>query len=112
MAPRSYAQRSLCVNSPADPIEEQYELAGQSLVQRLNAKSNEASTKAPIPPKASTPPLVPLSIKNLFTKFMKVFMETTQAQAQVLAKPQKQLFKAWTPKTYWGKFHMKSYYSR
>ena len=87
MAPGSCAYWSPRVNPPLDPAEEQDELAGaQGPVRRSNVESNEAPTKAPIPPKAPTPPLVPLSAKDLFTKFIKVFIKTTQAQA--LAEPQ------------------------
>ena len=73
------------------------ELAGaQGPARGSNVGSNEAST----PPKASTPPLVAPTSKDLFTKFMKVFMEITQAQAQALVEPQKRLLKARTPKIY------------
>ena len=37
-------------------------------------------------------------------------MEFTQAQTQALAKSWERLFKAKTPKTYWGKFHMECYH--
>ena len=107
MAPGSRARRSPRVNSPADPTGEQDELAGQGPVRRFNAGSNEAPTKAPTPPEALTPLLVPPSTKDLFTKFMKVFMETTQAQA--LAEPWKQPLRARTSETYWNKSHMKCY---
>ena len=100
MAPRSRVWRSPCVNPPADPTGEQDELAGQSLIRGFNAGSDEAPTKTLTPPEAPTPPLVLPSTKDLFTKFMKVFMETMQAQAQVLAEPRKQPLKAWTLKTY------------
>ena len=110
MAPGSRARRSPRVNPPADPTGEQDELAGQGPVRRFNAGSNEAPTKAPTPPEAPIPPLVPPSTKDLFIKFMKVFMKTTQAQAQTLTELQKRPLKAWTPKTYWGKFHMECYY--
>ena len=77
MAFGSHIWRSPHVNPQADLTEEQNKLAGQGLIREFNAKSNEAPTKAPIPPKAPTLPLVPLSTKDLFIKFMKVFMETT-----------------------------------
>ena len=70
--------------------------------------SNKALTKAPTPPKAPIPPLIPSSAEDLFTKFMKVFIETTQAQ--VLAKPQERLLKARTPETYWGKSPIECYH--
>ena len=82
MAPGSRARRSPRVNPPADPTGEQDELAGQGPVRGFNAGSNEAPTEAPTPPEALTPPLVLSSTKDLFTKFMKVFMKTTQAQTQ------------------------------
>ena len=41
---------------------------------------------------------------------MKVFMETTQAQAQVLAEPQECPLKARTPKTYSEKSHIDCYH--
>ena len=82
MAPGSRAQRSPCVNPPANPTREQDELAGQGPVRGFNAGSDEAPTEAPTPPEAPTLPLVPSSTKDLFTKFMKVFMKTMQAQAQ------------------------------
>ena len=110
MAPRSRARRSPCVNPPANPTGEQDELAGQGLIRGFNAGSNEAPTEALIPLKAPTPPLVPPSTKDLFTKFMKVFMETTQAQAQALAEPQEQPLKARTLETYWGKSHIECYH--
>ena len=74
MAPRSRACRTPCVNTLVDPAEELDELAGaQGPARRSNAGSDEAS----IPPEASTPPLVPPTSEDLFTKFMKMFMETT-----------------------------------
>ena len=80
MAPGSHACRSPCVNTPVDPAGELDELAGaQGPARRSNAGSDEAPTEAPTPPEESTLPLVPSTSKNLFTKFMKVFMETTQA---------------------------------
>ena len=108
MAPRSRTtRRSPCVNTPVNPAGELDELAGtQGPAKRFNAGSNEALT----PPKASTPPLVPLTSKDLFTKFMKVFIETTQAQAQALAEPRERLLKARTPETYFKKSHMDYYH--
>ena len=77
MAPGSCACQSLCINSPAD-LTEQNELASvQDTTREFNIESDEASTKAPTPPKALTLLLVSLSNENLFTKFMKMFMETT-----------------------------------
>ena len=98
MALRSYTiWQSLYVNFLANTPKEQDELAG--------ARSNADSDEAPTPLKASTPPLVPPSTKDLFTKFMKVFIETTQVQA--LTELQERLLKARTLEIYWGKFHIK-----
>ena len=103
MAPESRITRwSLCVNPPVNPIE-QDELAGAQ-----GRRSNTGSDEAPTPPEAPALPLVLPPAKDLFTKFMKVFMEITQAQ--VLAEPQERLLKARIPETYWGKSHMKCYY--
>ena len=111
MAPGSRAtRRSPRVNTPVNPAGELDELAGaQSPVKRSNTGSNEAPTKALTLPEASTLPLVPL-IKDLFTKYMKVFMETMQAQAQALAEPWERPLKARSPKIYSGKSHMDCYY--
>ena len=108
MAPGPCAWRSPCVNPPADLIGEQNELAGQGPVQGFNAGSDKAPTKSSIPPEASTPSLVLFSTKDLFTKFIKMFMETTQAQA--LAEPREWPFKARSPETYSGKSHMDCYH--
>ena len=76
MTPKSRTtRRSPCVNLPADISEEQDKLAGAP------GKSNAGSNEAPTPPEASTLPLIPPPAEDLFTKFMKVFMKTTQAQA-------------------------------
>ena len=75
MAQTSRARRSPSVNTPVNSAGELDELAGQGLARGSNVGSNEA----PTPPEASNPPLVPLISKDLFTKFMKVFIETTQA---------------------------------
>ena len=60
-------------NPSANIPRDQDELA--STPRRSDASSNEAPTT----PKALTSSLVPLPAKNFFTKFMKVFIETTQA---------------------------------
>ena len=102
MAPKSRTTRwSSCVNFSVNSIE-QDELAGS----RSDASSNEA----PTPPKAPTPPLVSLPSEDLFTKFMTVFMETTQSQAQALAELWERLLKARTPEIYWDKSHMECYH--
>ena len=110
MAPRSHTiRRSPCVNTSVDPARELDELAGtQGPAKRSNAGSNEASTKAFTPPEASTLLFIPLTSEDLFTKFMKVFMETTQAWEQL--EPRKRPFKARTPETYSGKSHMDCYH--
>ena len=72
MAPRSRAHRSSRVNTPVNPVGKQDELAGQGLVRGSNVGSNEA----PTPPEVPILPLAPPT-EDLFTKFMKVFMETT-----------------------------------
>ena len=61
-------RQSLCVNSLADIPGEQNKLAG--------ARSHTGSNKAPIPLETPTPALVPPSVEDLFTKFIKVFIET------------------------------------
>ena len=103
MAPGSCTtRRSPRVNPPANIPEEQNELAGAP------GRSDVGSNKAPTPPEASTPTLVPSPTEDLFTKFMKVFMETIQAQ--VLAEPRERPLKAKTPETYWSKSHMECYH--
>ena len=94
-------RRSPRVNPPVDPIE-QDELASA----RSDAGSNEAFTfsKTPILP------LVPPFSEDLFTEFMKVFIETTQAQVQVLAEPWERPLKARTPEIYWDESHMECYH--
>ena len=108
MAPRSrITRRSPRVNTLVDPAGELNELAGaQGPVRGSNAGSDEA----PTPPEASTPPLVTFTSEDLFTKFMKVFMKTTQTQVQALAEPRERPLKAKTPETYWGKSHMECYH--
>ena len=106
MAPGSCVCRSPRVNTLVDPAGELDELASQGPARGSNVGSDEA----PIPPEASTPPLVPPTSEDLFTKFMKVFIETTQAQAQALAEPRECPLMARTPETYWGKSHMECYH--
>ena len=78
MAPGSCVYGSLHVNTPTDPTRELDELAGaQGPAKRSNAGINKAPTKALTPPEAPIPSLVPPISKDLFTKFLKVFMETT-----------------------------------
>ena len=109
MTPESRACRSPRVNTPVDPAGELDKLAGaQGLARRSNAGSDKAPTEALTPPEAPTPLLVPSPAEDLFTKFMKVFMETTQAQA--LAEPQERSLKARTPEIYLGKSHIECYH--
>ena len=63
-----------------DPAGEMKGLAGQGPAKESNAESNEAPTEALTPLEASIPPLIPLISKDLFTKFMKVFMKTMQVR--------------------------------
>ena len=107
MAPRfCVTRRSFYIITLVNPAKEFDKLAdAQGPAKRSNPESNEAPTS----PKAITLPLVPLT-KDLFTKFMKVFIKTTQAQAQALVEPRKRLLKARTPEIYSGKSHMDCYY--
>ena len=73
----SYVQQSLCVNPPANLTRKQDKLASQGPARKFNFGSDEAFTKAFIPLKALIPPLVLFPIKDLFTKFIKAFMEST-----------------------------------
>ena len=106
MAPRSRTIcRSPCVNTLVDPAWELNKLAGaQSSARRFNAGSDEA----PTPPEAFTPPLVHFTFENFFTKFMKVFMETTQARDQL--EPRECSLKAKTLETYYGKSYINCYH--
>ena len=104
MAPGSCTtRRSSRVNLSADIPREQDELANAP------GRSDAGSNEAPTPPEASIPSLVPPTSEDLFTKFMKVFMETTQAQAQALVESRERLLKARTPETYSEKSHMDCY---
>ena len=102
MAPGSRTYQSPCVNFLVDLIE-QNELAGQGPARKSNVGSNEAF----IPLEALTLPLVSSPIKDLFTRFMKVFIETILVQA--LVEPQEYSLKARTLKTYSGKSQMDCY---
>ena len=103
MTPGSYTnQRNSCVHSLVN-LTEQNELTGaQGLAERSDAGSN----KVFIPLEASTPPFILFPAKDLFTKFMKMFIKMTQVQAE----PQKRPLKARTLKTNWGKSYMKCYH--
>ena len=79
ITPGSCVCRSPCINTLLDPVEELDELAGaQGQAKKPNVGNDEAST----PLKAPTLPFVSLPAKNLFRKFIKVFIEMTQAQAK------------------------------
>ena len=67
-------RRSPRIITSVDPVGELDKLAG---AQGTARRSNARSKKAPIPLKALIASLVPPPAKDLFTKFMKVFMETT-----------------------------------
>ena len=75
MAPGFGIQQSPCVNIFINYIELN-EIAG---AQSLGNRSNAGSKKASIPFKASISPLVPLLTKELFLKFIKMFMKPIQA---------------------------------
>ena len=108
----SYTQQSPSNNLLADLTEEQDELTGfQGPAGRLDPDSNEALTplKALTPLEALILSFVP-SIKDLFTKFIKTFMESTQAWDREQTEPRKQPLKARSPKTYLGKFHIDCYH--
>ena len=106
MAPQSRTTcQSPCVNTPVNPAGKLDELASaQDPARGSNVKSDEA----PTPLEAPTPPLIPPTSKDLFTKFMKMFIETTQAQDQL--EPWEHPLKARIPKTYSGKSHIDCYH--
>ena len=109
MAPGSCFYQSPCVNLPTNLIGEQDEFAGaQDPVKRSNVGSNEIFIEAPIPLEIPTLSFVPPSTENLFIKFIKVFMETTQTQ--VLAEPPERPLKARTPDTYSRKSYINCYH--
>ena len=109
MTPGSRSRRSPCVNTPADLAGGLDELASaQGPARRSNVGSDKAPTKAPTPLEAPTLPLVLPPTEDFFTRFMKVFMETTRAQA--LAEPQERALKARIPETYSGKSHIDCYH--
>ena len=106
MAPGSCAWQSSCNNPPTNPTREQDELASpQGLAGRSDASSNEAFT----PIEASTPLFIPPT-KDLFTKFMKAFVESTQIWEREQAEPREQLLKVRSPETYSRKSHIDCYH--
>ena len=74
MAPKSCAYQSPCVNPLTDPAKEQNEHAD---AQGPAKGSNVGSNEAPTLPETPTPTLVSPLAKDLFTKFIKVLIETT-----------------------------------
>ena len=106
MALESCTWRSPCNNPLADPTGEQDKLVNpQGPVWRLNVGNNNAFT----PLEAPILPLVP-STKDFFTKFMKTFVELTQAWDREQAKPWEWPLKARSPETYLGESHMDCYH--
>ena len=72
MAPGSrITLRSSCVNLPANIFKEQNELAGAPGGSDASSNEDLILSETPILP------LIFLPAEDLFTKFMKVFMETT-----------------------------------
>ena len=103
MAPGSHTtRRSSRVNPPVNILGEQDEIANAP------GKSNAGSNKASTFPEARTPSLVSPPAEDLFTKFIKVFMGTTQAQA--LAESWERSLKTRTAETNWGKSYMECYH--
>ena len=97
-------QQSSYINSLADIPRKQDKLAGTP--KRSDANSNEALTL----PEAPTLLLVPPPANDFFTKFMKVFMKTTQVRDQEQLEPQERPLKARTLETYSRKSHMDYYH--
>ena len=85
MALGSHTTRwSSCMNTPVDPAGELDELAStQGLVKRSNTGSDETFTQARISPEASTPPFLPPTSKNLFTK-VKIILRPQAAQGWIV----------------------------
>ena len=81
MAPGSCTCRSSLVKLPSNLTEYDILTGAKDLIKKYNIRSNLASTKAFTPPKVLILLLVFLPIEDFFTKFMKVFMEITQAKA-------------------------------
>ena len=94
-------RQSLYVNPSANISGKQNELAGTP------KKSDTGSNEAPTSPKTPTSPLVFFLAKDLFMKFIKVFMETTQAKT--LKEPQERPLKARILETYKSKFDIECY---
>ena len=78
MTSRFFAQYSLCNNFLANSIKEQDKFVGpQSLAKRSDASNNKAFTSF----ETFILSFV-FYIKNFFTKFIKVFVKSTQAKNQ------------------------------
>ena len=73
-------------------------------------RSDVGSNQALISPEVPTPPLVLLSAEDLFTKFMKLFMETTQAWDQEQLKLRERPLKPKILELHSEKSHMDSYH--
>ena len=102
---------NLCVNPSTNLVGELNKLAGaQGPVRGSNTGSNETSTKTSTPPKAHIPPFVLALATDFFTKFMKVFIETTQAWDRKQLEPRERSFKAKTSDTYFRKSHIDCYH--
>ena len=85
MALGSHTQRSPCNNPLSNPTGEQNEFIGpQDPAKRSDAGSDKAFTLH-----EAFIPLFVLSTKDLFIKFMKVFVKSTQAWDRKQAEPQK-----------------------
>ena len=78
MTSRFCVCRSSYVNPLTDFAGKQNKLASaQNLGRKSNVGSNEIPTKALTRPEAPISPFVPPPTKDLFTKFIKMYMETT-----------------------------------
>ena len=100
-------RRSPHVKTLANPARELNELAG---AQGPGRGSNIRSNKAHIFPEAPIPLLISLPAKDLFIKFLKIFIETTQAWDQEQLEPQERPLKAKTPETYSRKSYIDCYH--
>ena len=78
------AQQSPCINLSVNFTRESNKLTGQNSVKRFNIGSNKAFIKTFTLSEASILLFILPFTKNLFIKFMNIFMEITQVQTQVL----------------------------
>lgn len=105
MALGFYACQSLIVNFLAVPAGELDEFASAyGPASRSNVGSNKVSNS----PEAPILPFIPSPIEDFFTRFMKLFMMTTQAPA--LAESRERPLKAKILETYFGKSHINCYH--